>query len=105
MILHNPNMEELWKLISKIPEGMVTSYGELGRLLSNPASGYEVGRWMARCPENLAWWRVVGKHGNLPVHKRDPRIGNDQRTRLEAEGVTFNGDLVVMQRHAWFPTF
>jgi alkylated DNA nucleotide flippase Atl1 len=63
--------------------------------MPNPVGGYMVGRWMASCPEDVPWWRVVAKTGHLPVGKRDPRLGIEQRTLLEQEGVTFDGDLVA----------
>ena len=59
------------------------------------ASGYFVGKWMAGCPEDgTPWWRIVNAKGELPIAKRDPRMAIDQRTRLEQEGVPFDGDLI-----------
>jgi methylated-DNA-protein-cysteine methyltransferase related protein len=79
--------EELWDAIRSIPAGRVVSYGNLGRSLSSPASGYFVGRWMAKCPEGLPWWRVVAKDGRLPVWKKNPDLERLQIQHLEAEGV------------------
>lgn len=95
--------EELWDLIAKIPPGRVVSYGELGRALHNPASGYMVGRAMAGCPPDLPWWRVVGKTGQLPIHKRDPHLAREQRQRLLDEGVDFADNIIEMDRYGWVP--
>lgn len=53
-----------------------------------------VGRWMAGCPDDLPWWRVVNRLGELPVAKRGPELAMLQRTQLEAEGVEFESDRV-----------
>lgn len=78
-------MNELWELVKKIPRGRVASYGAIGGALERPISGYLVGRAMARCPDDVPWWRVVGKNGKLPIDKRDPRLGHVQVERLRAE--------------------
>jgi methylated-DNA-protein-cysteine methyltransferase related protein len=88
-------MDGLWQVVSSIPPGRVVSYGAVGRALPAPASGWMVGRWMAQCPEGVPWWRVVAATGDLPTHKRDPRLAQDQRRRLEAEGVEFDGERVA----------
>lgn len=78
-------MDELWDLIRKIPKGRVANYGALGRALSHPMSGFLVGRALARCAEEVPWWRVVGRDGKLVVHKRDPVLAEKQRRYLLAE--------------------
>ena len=89
-------LSALWHVVRSIPEGRVASYGAVGRALPNYASGYFVGKWMAGCPDDgTPWWRVVNAKGELPIHKRDPRMALDQRARLEAEGVPFDGDVIA----------
>lgn len=95
------SLDELWGLVASIPKGKVASYGAIGAALKNPASGFMVGRWMAQCPEGTPWWRVVSKSGAFPIAKLDPYLGLDQRKLLEGEGVSFIGELVDMERHAW----
>jgi methylated-DNA-protein-cysteine methyltransferase related protein len=80
-------LDELWTIVRSIPAGRAMSYGEVGRALKNPASGYLVGRWMAQCPDDVPWWRVVAKDGRLPLAKRSPELALDQERRLLAEDV------------------
>ena len=82
--------QELYDLLPKIPEGTVVSYGAIGRALENPVSGLVAGKWMATCPPNLPWWRVIGADGTLKTFNRSPEIALEQRQKLESEGVTFN---------------
>lgn len=89
-------MTELWEVVSTIPEGVVVSYGAIGRALSNPVSGLLVGRWMFQTPpgSGIPWWRVVGSKGDLLIARRDVRLADEQRQKLEAEGVEFDDDRV-----------
>lgn len=87
--LRDSQLAPLWQVVRTIPPGSVASYGAVGRALPNAATGYMVGRWMAACPADVPWWRVVNKRGELPINKRDPRLATDQQSRLEAECVKF----------------
>lgn len=81
-----------------MPEGRVVGYGTLGRALSRPVSGFIVGKWMAQCPADLPWWRVVGSSGNLLLAKRDPNLALEQRRRLESEGCFLVDNAVPLER-------
>ena len=88
-------LDELWTVVRSVPPGCVASYGEVGRALSRPVSGVLVGKWMAACPHDVPWWRIVGKSGDLLVAGRHPELGLLQKQRLEREGVEFDGDRVA----------
>lgn len=83
-------VSELYDLVATIPIGKVCSYSELGRTLTNPVTGLLVGRWMASCPSDLPWWRVVAADGRLPVWKKDPTLEVIQHERLVGEGIEFD---------------
>lgn len=94
-------LEVLWDVIRSVPPGRCAAYGAIGRALPNPATGFQVGRWMAQCPEDVPWWRVVSKDGTFPIDRRHPGLGLEQRTLLEREGVVFNGSRVDMSASEW----
>ena len=95
--------DKIYTVVRQIPEGKVSTYGQVARSAGNPR-----------------WSRVVGyalhanpAFGQIPCHRivnRDGRTapafafgGSDvQRSMLEAEGVTFlpNG-CVDMKKHFW----
>ncbi len=102
-MVYGERRRELYALVARIPEGRVCSYGLLGRSLAGPVSGVIVGKWMASCPPDLPWWRVVGANGSLPVYSRSPHLGHEQRDRLKGEGVEFEGDSVRMEVSLWLP--
>jgi methylated-DNA-protein-cysteine methyltransferase-like protein len=103
---------ELWDLVRQVPPGRCTSYGCIGRLLTNPVSGLLVGKWMAWAddsdfdPDAVPWWRVCAADGSLVIARRDPNLGIQQRSRLEAEGVPFIDDRVDMNAAGyWFEDY
>ncbi len=95
MSIRKTTLDELWTLVRRIPRGRVASYGAVGRALRNPASGFQVGRWMAHCPDEVPWWRVVAKSGSLPIQKREPHMAREQIDRLKAEGATILNGIVT----------
>ena len=96
-------LDELWELVRAIPRGNVSGYGDLGRALSRPVSGLLVGRWMASCPADIPWWRVVGADGRLPLWKRDANLERIQQDRLVEEGVEFEEGRVKMEKFRYIP--
>ena len=87
-------------IVSQIPRGMVTTYGNVAALAGWPSHSRMVGRTLRYTPgaEKLPCHRVVNAFG------RTAPGWSEHRPLLEAEGVTFksNGH-VDMQRHLWHP--
>jgi methylated-DNA-protein-cysteine methyltransferase-like protein len=77
--------------IRRIPEGHVTSYGDL-----SPGAPRYAGQVLSACHDpSVPWQRVVRADGSLAK-------GDRQRRLLEAEGVPFRGSRVDMDA-AWIP--
>jgi methylated-DNA-protein-cysteine methyltransferase related protein len=87
---------QVWELVSQIPSGKVTTYGQIARLITAPEGVDEkaykafgprwVGGAMAACPADVAWQRVINSKGEISL-----RPGAEhQRQLLEEEGVTFD---------------
>jgi alkylated DNA nucleotide flippase Atl1 len=82
---------EVLRRARAIPEGRVTTYGDL-----SPGSPRFAGTVLARCHDpDVPWQRIVRADGSLTQGER-------QRRLLEAEGVPFIGGRVDM-REAWVP--
>ena len=82
---------EVLDRIRRIPEGHVTTYGEL-----SPGAPRFAGQVLSHCHDpSVPWQRVVRADGSLAK-------GKEQRRLLEAEGVTFVGAWVDMDA-AWIP--
>jgi methylated-DNA-protein-cysteine methyltransferase-like protein len=82
---------EVLRRIRSIPEGRVTTYGDV-----SPGAPRYAGTVLASCDApDVPWQRVVRADGSLAKGER-------QRRLLEAEGVPFVGNRVDM-REAWVP--
>ncbi|MBP9690891.1 MGMT family protein [Candidatus Woesebacteria bacterium] len=91
--------EQVYNLVATVPRGKVTTYGDIGKKLGTKA--YRgIGQILHRNPTwpAVPCHRVVMKDGSLA-----PNYGmggpSVHRTRLEAEGVTFIGEKVVLSKH------
>jgi methylated-DNA-protein-cysteine methyltransferase-like protein len=79
-------------MILKIPRGKVSTYGAVARAAGFPGAARQV-VWALRQSHALPWHRVVGAGGRIALPGES---GFEQRLRLEAEGVRFNGSRVNM---------
>jgi methylated-DNA-protein-cysteine methyltransferase-like protein len=79
--------ERIYAYVRQIPSGKVLSYGEVGQAVGVTAR--TVGWAMADCPDDVPWHRVVGHDGALRTIKRSPEAFAEQKSRLLAEGITF----------------
>ena len=93
--------DDVLNIVSQIPRGRVSTYGDIAALAGWPSHSRMVGRTLRYTPgaELLPCHRVVNKEGRTaPGWSR-------QRPLLEEEGVSFkkNGR-VDMSRFLWIPS-
>lgn len=82
---------EVLRRVRAVPEGFVTTYGDL-----SPGSPRFAGSVLSASSDpRVPWQRVVRADGSLAK-------GEHQRRLLEEEGVAFSGARVDMDR-AWIP--
>lgn len=91
--------QRIWEAISGIPPGCVLNYGEVARRAGLPGKARLVGRALGRAPRRMAlpWHRVVNAQGRISFPDGS-RKAAEQRRRLEAEGVEFDGDSIDLER-------
>ena len=95
----------VYKVVKKIPEGKVTSYGAIARYLASPQSSRMVGWAMnvAHSNTDIPAHRVVNRVGLLTGKHHFPGISLMQQL-LENEGIIINNDQIVhFQDHFWDP--
>ena len=91
MNLDNPRAADVLRRVRAVPEGFVTTYGDL-----SPGAPRFAGSVLAAASgDSVPWQRVVRADGSLAK-------GDRQRRLLEDEGVPFTGARVDMER-AWIP--
>jgi len=89
-------LEEMRKVVAKIPKGKVATYGAVAEAAGFPGNARRVAWALAKTDGRLPWHRVLGAGGKILLPKE---AGAEQRIRLEAEGVAFQGGKVWMEKH------
>lgn len=93
--------KRIYDLVQNIPEGKVTTYGQLAAMAGSPRASRIVGAAMYRAPEGLPCHRVLYSNGTLCC---DQAFGGKeiQRQMLEQEGIPFLPDgRVDLKRCLW----
>lgn len=98
--------ERVYAVVRAVPAGRVTTYGDVSRALVGHAGAARTVGWaLAALPPELAdevpWWRVINARGRISVSW--PGAAQEQRARLEAEGVAFGPDeRTDLERFGWW---
>ena len=89
---------EILAAVSEIPEGNVSTYGQIARLIGRERNARLVGRVLSHAE----------RYGSYPCHRVVNHAGRlvpgwaEQRALLEAEGVTFRDtEHVNLEKHLW----
>jgi methylated-DNA-protein-cysteine methyltransferase-like protein len=82
-------------VISRVPRGMVSTYGAVARAAGLGRGARQVAAAL-RGAIGIPWHRIVGAGGAIRLRGAS---AFEQRMRLEAEGVVFRGKRVNMARH------
>ncbi|MGK0441582.1 MAG: methylated-DNA-protein-cysteine methyltransferase-like protein [Pseudohongiellaceae bacterium] len=98
------NQHKIWLTVQQIPTGKVASYGQVAELSGLPGAARLVGTTMSKLPEGtlLPWHRVINSQGKLS-RPHDSTAYQEQRLRLEAEGIVFNGLGIKLTTYRWQP--
>ncbi|MFW0792393.1 MGMT family protein [Gordonia sp. CPCC 205515] len=95
--ISDDDVEQVRALVAAIPEGMVTTYGDLAAAvgLSSP----RIVGWIMRTDSaDLPWHRVISASG-----KPSPHLATRQLDRLRAEGVPMRDGKVTLRECRWQP--
>ncbi|MFH1544189.1 MAG: MGMT family protein [Patescibacteria group bacterium] len=89
----------VYKAVSRIPKGKVTTYGFISALIGSPRAARQVGWALRNTPEgvHIPWWRVINSNGYISI--RNPEVTKDlQKELLEKEGVKVSEKYVIKLR-------
>lgn len=85
--------EDVYDLLQKIPEGKITTYGDLARALGNPSASRIIGRILGQNPNpiRVPCHRVVMSDGKLGGYRYGT---NKKKELLEKESLSFTNEVV-----------
>jgi len=93
----------IFAVIKRIPRGKVASYAQVAYAAGFPGRARMVGRALADAGgggPKLPWHRVINAQGRIAL-PRSSEAYVEQKTRLVAEGVLFEGDRISFTRYGW----
>ena len=101
-----PLDEQIYRVVCRIPEGKVATYGQIAKLAGLEGRARRVGYALRTLGDArpVPWHRVVNARGQISRRGRDGGSEQTQYLRLRAEGVQFgsNGRL-SLRTYSWRP--
>lgn len=103
--------DKVFELVRMIPQGKVSTYGNIALALGAKRAARTVGYALntlkggkASGRKKVPAHRVVNRNGELTgkMHFEDPNL---MRKLLESEKISFIGERVNMASHLWVPPF
>jgi methylated-DNA-protein-cysteine methyltransferase related protein len=91
----------IWRTVSTVPPGRVATYGQIADLAGLPRRARLVGRALKELNDATVPWHRVLRAGGRIAFERGSKPYREQRARLIAEGIVFDGERVDLARWGW----
>lgn len=98
--------QDIYALVEKIPPGTVATYGQIAHLLGLPNHARQVGYalYHVALDSDIPWHRVINAQGKISTAPQRHGTDEQQRWRLEAEGIEFDPQgRIDLKRFGWRP--
>lgn len=92
--------QDVYRLTSQIPKGMVTSYGHIASALNNSKAVRAVGNALNKNPyaPQVPCHRVIKANGEIGGYAKG---SNQKRDMLKREGITMKNGRVDLKKHLY----
>ncbi|PCJ19235.1 MAG: cysteine methyltransferase [Gammaproteobacteria bacterium] len=98
----NEKAQIILATVQQIPFGQVSTYGQIARAAGLPGYARYVGSCLKNSPANTPWHRVINQQGKISFAAASEQY-QQQKQRLESEGVAFHNDRINLKRYLWCP--
>lgn len=95
----------IWQVIAMIPEGKVSTYGDIAKHAGLAKAARRVGMALRGLPDDtrIPWHRVINSQGRISLPEGSASQYR-QREKLESEGVIFKPNKSVdLRKYRWNP--
>lgn len=94
--------ERIFEYLAAIPTGKVVTYGQIAAFLGNPGLARFVGNCLHKNADGQRFpcYKVVSSQGKLSGSYAFGGL-EEQKRRLEAEGITVQKDKVDLKTYQW----
>jgi len=98
----NDNDQAILQTLASIPYGKICTYGAIAKLSGNNGKARHIGFILKNLPKGSAipWHRVINSQGRISFPE-DSKHYQQQRERLEAEGINVLHGKVSLKQHLW----
>lgn len=101
-----PFKERVYDLVSKVPYGKISTYGQIAAMMGNVKMARQVGfalRALSVNEREVPWWRIINRKGYISINNTDPL--NDKellKKLLEEEGVEVDESYTIdLEKYLW----
>ncbi|OZG74116.1 cysteine methyltransferase [Hahella sp. CCB-MM4] len=100
----NDRIQAIWFVVSRIPKGKVSSYGQIARMAGLPGLSRYVGYALRQLPEEteIPWFRVLNSQGRISFPPGSPSFLR-QQSQLILDGVEVRQGRVNLKLFGWNP--
>ncbi|NCU39012.1 cysteine methyltransferase [Candidatus Saccharibacteria bacterium] len=92
--------DRVYEIVSEIPYGFVSTYGDIAALSGHPYAARQVGGLAHFGPTELPWHRVVNRFGDCAAGYYGGKEGHSQA--LEREGIEVKDFRIInFEEHRW----
>ncbi|MCA9390100.1 MGMT family protein [candidate division WWE3 bacterium] len=94
--------EKVYRIVARIPEGKVMTYGQVAVLAGSAGAARAVGMCMKNNPDTtiVPCHRVVASNGDLTGYSGGQGV-KTKKEKLLSEGVIFDGERVDLDESQW----
>ena len=94
--------EMIWQVVASIPEGSITTYGQVAVMAGFPNHARYVGSTLKKLPKDtrLPWHRVVNAQGKIAFPENTSAYER-QKLLLECEGIYLRNGRLPLKTHGW----
>lgn len=94
----------IWRTVKRIPQGKVSTYGQISRIAGLGENARLVGYAMHNIPRGMKvpWHRVINAKGMISLPQKDGLYALQKRLLMK-EKIIFVNERIDLKKYEWIP--